>query len=58
MAEEREKIEADDVVSEVAGDVADTKAAVGGTVVVDDGKIVSNVYPGRALRGPGARNLE
>ena len=31
---------------------------VGGTVVVDDGKIVSNVYPGRALRGPGARNLE
>jgi cytosine/adenosine deaminase-related metal-dependent hydrolase len=31
---------------------------VGGTVLVDDGKIVPDVYPGRALRGPGARNLE
>ncbi len=26
---------------------------VGGTVVVDDGKIVPEVFPGRALRGPG-----
>jgi N-acyl-D-aspartate/D-glutamate deacylase len=26
---------------------------VGGTVVVDDGKIASDVYPGRALLGPG-----
>jgi N-acyl-D-aspartate/D-glutamate deacylase len=27
---------------------------VGGTVVVDDGKIVPDVFPGRALLGPGA----
>ena len=26
---------------------------VGGTVVVDEGKIVPDVFPGRALRGPG-----
>jgi hypothetical protein len=26
---------------------------VGGTVVVDDGKIVPDVFPGRALLGPG-----
>ena len=31
---------------------------VGGTVVVDDGKVASDIYPGRALLGPGARNLE
>jgi N-acyl-D-aspartate/D-glutamate deacylase len=31
---------------------------VAGTMVVDDGKVTSNVYPGRALLGPGARNLE
>jgi N-acyl-D-aspartate/D-glutamate deacylase len=31
---------------------------VGGTVVVDGGKLASDVYPGRALLGPGARNLE
>jgi N-acyl-D-aspartate/D-glutamate deacylase len=31
---------------------------VGGTVVVDDGKVVGDVCPGRALLGPGARNLE
>jgi N-acyl-D-aspartate/D-glutamate deacylase len=31
---------------------------VGGTVVVDGGKLVPDVYPGRALLGPGARNLE
>jgi N-acyl-D-aspartate/D-glutamate deacylase len=31
---------------------------VGGTVVVDDGIIVPDVYPGRAIRGPGARKLE
>ena len=28
---------------------------VQGTVVVDQGKIVRNVFPGRALRGPGRR---
>ena len=26
---------------------------VGGTVVVDEGKIVPDVFPGRALLGPG-----
>jgi N-acyl-D-aspartate/D-glutamate deacylase len=26
---------------------------VGGTVVVDEGKIVPNVFPGKALLGPG-----
>jgi N-acyl-D-aspartate/D-glutamate deacylase len=26
---------------------------VGGTVVVDEGKVVSNVFPGRGLVGPG-----
>jgi N-acyl-D-aspartate/D-glutamate deacylase len=31
---------------------------VGGTVAVDDGKLVPDAYPGRALLGPGARNLE
>lgn len=31
---------------------------VGGTVVVDDGKIVPDVYPGRAIRGPGSHELE
>jgi len=31
---------------------------VEGTVVVDDGKIAPDVYPGRALLGPGARNLQ
>ena len=31
---------------------------VGGTVVVDDGKVASDIYPGRALLGPWARNLE
>ena len=29
---------------------------VGGTVVVDEGKIVPDVFPGRALRGPGTNN--
>ena len=29
---------------------------VGGTIVVDEGKIVPNVYPGRALLGPGRVN--
>jgi len=29
---------------------------VGGTVVVDDGKIVPDVFPGRALLGPGKRS--
>ena len=29
---------------------------VGGTVVVDEGKIVPEVYPGRALLGPGRRS--
>jgi N-acyl-D-aspartate/D-glutamate deacylase len=29
---------------------------VGGTVVVDDGKVVPDVFPGRALVGPGKRN--
>jgi N-acyl-D-aspartate/D-glutamate deacylase len=28
---------------------------VGGTVLVDDGKIVPNVFPGHALVGPGKR---
>ena len=28
---------------------------VGGTVVVDEGKIVPDVFPGRALLGPGKR---
>ncbi len=28
---------------------------VGGTIVVDEGKIVPGVFPGRALRGPGKR---
>jgi hypothetical protein len=28
---------------------------VQGTVVVDQGKIVRDVFPGRALRGPGRR---
>jgi len=27
--------------------------AVGGTLVVDDGKIVAGVFPGRAILGPG-----
>jgi N-acyl-D-aspartate/D-glutamate deacylase len=31
---------------------------VGGTVIVDDGKIVPDVYPGRAIWGPGAHKLE
>jgi N-acyl-D-aspartate/D-glutamate deacylase len=31
---------------------------VGGSVVVDDGKIVPNLFPGRALLGPGVRNSE
>jgi hypothetical protein len=26
---------------------------VGGTVIVDEGKIVENVFPGRAILGPG-----
>jgi len=30
---------------------------VGGTVVVDEGKIVPDVYPGRALLGPGKRSV-
>ncbi|MGD0891858.1 MAG: amidohydrolase family protein [Terracidiphilus sp.] len=30
---------------------------VGGTVVVDDGKIVPDVFPGRALLGPGAASV-
>jgi N-acyl-D-aspartate/D-glutamate deacylase len=29
---------------------------VGGTVVVDEGKIVPDVFPGRALLGPGKRS--
>jgi len=29
---------------------------VGGTLVVDDGKIVPDVFPGRALLGPGKRS--
>jgi N-acyl-D-aspartate/D-glutamate deacylase len=29
---------------------------VGGTVVIDDGKIVPDVFPGRALLGPGRRS--
>ncbi len=29
---------------------------VGGTVVVDEGRIVPDVFPGRALRGPGRRS--
>jgi N-acyl-D-aspartate/D-glutamate deacylase len=29
---------------------------VGGTLVVDEGKIVPNVFPGRALLGPGTRS--
>ena len=29
---------------------------VGGTVVVDDGKIVADIFPGRALVGPGRRS--
>jgi N-acyl-D-aspartate/D-glutamate deacylase len=29
---------------------------VGGTLVVDEGKIVPDVFPGRALRGPGTNN--
>ena len=29
---------------------------VGGTLVVDAGKIVPEVYPGRALRGPAMRS--
>jgi len=29
---------------------------VGGTVVIDDGKIVADVFPGRALLGPGKGN--
>jgi N-acyl-D-aspartate/D-glutamate deacylase len=29
---------------------------VGGTLVVDDGKVVPAVFPGRALRGPGMRS--
>jgi len=29
---------------------------VGGTLVVDDGKVVPAVFPGRALRGPGTRS--
>ena len=29
---------------------------VGGTVVVDEGKIMPDVFPGRALLGPGKRN--
>jgi len=29
---------------------------VGGTVVVDEGKIVPNIFPGRALPGPGKRS--
>jgi N-acyl-D-aspartate/D-glutamate deacylase len=28
---------------------------VAGTVVIDDGKMVSDVFPGRAIRGPGKR---
>jgi N-acyl-D-aspartate/D-glutamate deacylase len=28
---------------------------VGGTIVVNEGKIVPDVFPGRALRGPGKR---
>jgi N-acyl-D-aspartate/D-glutamate deacylase len=28
---------------------------VGGTILVDEGKIVPDVFPGRALRGPGKR---
>jgi N-acyl-D-aspartate/D-glutamate deacylase len=31
---------------------------VGGTVLIDDGRIVPDVYPGRALRGPGSHGLE
>src|ERR1700676_3028718 len=30
---------------------------VGGTVVVDEGKIVPDVFPGRALLGPGKRSI-
>jgi N-acyl-D-aspartate/D-glutamate deacylase len=29
---------------------------VGGTVVVDEGKVVPDVFPGRALLGPGKRS--
>jgi hypothetical protein len=29
---------------------------VGGTVVVNEGKIVADVFPGRALLGPGKRS--
>jgi len=29
---------------------------VGGTVVVDEGKIVPDVFPGQALLGPGKRS--
>jgi N-acyl-D-aspartate/D-glutamate deacylase len=29
---------------------------VGGTVIVDDGKIATDVFPGRALMGPGKRS--
>jgi N-acyl-D-aspartate/D-glutamate deacylase len=31
---------------------------VAGSVVVDDGKVVPNLFPGRALLGPGVRNSE
>jgi N-acyl-D-aspartate/D-glutamate deacylase len=31
-------------------------SVVGGTVVVDEGKIVPDVFPGRALLGPGKRS--
>jgi N-acyl-D-aspartate/D-glutamate deacylase len=31
---------------------------VGGAMVVDDGKVVPEVFPGRAIRGPGAREVE
>jgi N-acyl-D-aspartate/D-glutamate deacylase len=30
---------------------------VGGSVVVDEGKIAPDMFPGRALRGPGMRTL-
>jgi hypothetical protein len=29
---------------------------VGGTVLVDEGEIVTDVFPGRALLGPGKRS--
>jgi hypothetical protein len=31
---------------------------VGGTVLIDDGKMVADVYPGRAILGPGKQGTE